>query len=130
MFLFSAVILSFGNGIAIKAGDFQKNDIQQDSVFAIRNVTIIPMTEDNTIIQNATVVIKGKKIYIPKRPGEPRYSCASISRIKKELNWQPKISFEKGIKELIENINYWKSAPLWNKQSIKKATKIWFNNLK
>ena len=75
-------------------------------------------------------LIKGKKIYIPKRPGEPRYSCASISRIKKELNWQPKISFEKGIKELIENINYWKSAPLWNKQSIKKATKIWFNNLK
>jgi len=75
-------------------------------------------------------LIQGKKIYIPKRPGEPRYSCASISRIKKELNWQPKISFEKGIKELIENINYWKSAPLWNKQSIKKATKIWFNNLK
>ena len=75
-------------------------------------------------------LIKGKKIYIPKRPGEPRYSCASISKIKKELNWQPKISFEKGIKELMKNINYWKSAPLWNKTSIKNATKIWFKNLK
>ena len=74
-------------------------------------------------------LLKGKKFYIPKRPGEPMYLKANISKIKKELNWSPKISFETGIKELIKNINYWKSAPLWNKAKIKKTTKKWFESL-
>ena len=38
--------------------------------------------------------------------------------------------FEDGISELINNINYWKNAPLWNKSNIKKATKNWFKYLK
>jgi imidazolonepropionase-like amidohydrolase len=37
-------------------------EIQKQSLFAIKNVTIIPMTVDNTIIKNATVVIDNKKI--------------------------------------------------------------------
>ena len=31
---------------------------------------------------------------------------------------------------LINNINDWKSAPLWNKNQIKKATRNWFKYLK
>ena len=74
-------------------------------------------------------LLKGKKFYIPKRPGEPMHLKANISKIKKELNWSPKISFETGLKELIKNLTYWKSAPLWNKAKIKKATKKWFESL-
>ena len=51
-------------------------------------------------------------------------------KAKKILNWEPKISFKDGIAELLSNINYWKDAPLWDKNKIKKVTRIWFQNLK
>jgi len=68
--------------------------------------------------------------YISKRPGEPDKSHANILKAKKILNWRPKVSFEKGIKELLDNINFWKDAPLWNKKKIEKATKVWFQYLR
>jgi len=64
--------------------------------------------------------------YIPKRPGEPEITFADISKISKDLNWKPLISFEQGVSTILENINYWKVAPLWNKSNIKTATKTWF----
>ena len=77
-----------------------------------------------------TKLLKGKKIHIPKRPGEPDFLKADISKIKKQLRWTPKVSFEKGIDQLIKNIDYWKSAPLWNSAKIKAATKNWFKHLR
>jgi len=74
-------------------------------------------------------LVGGKKIYIPKRPGEPDRSLANISKIKKDLKWEPKISLEKGIKDLLGKINYWKDAPVWTPVSIKEATRIWFRLL-
>ena len=74
-------------------------------------------------------LIGGQKIYIPKRPGEPDRSLARITRAKKELKWEPKIGIEKGIKNLLEKINYWKNAPVWTPASIKEATRIWFRLL-
>lgn len=71
-------------------------------------------------------LLKGKKIYIPKRPGEPDVTFADISKIKKTLNWEPKINIEKGINLLLENISSWKDAPLWTPKKIKKATEKWF----
>ena len=70
-----------------------------------------------------------KITYIPKRPGEPDKSIASINKIKKELGWEPKIKIEKGVEELLKNINYWKNAPVWDKESINIATKEWFKFL-
>ena len=81
-------------------------------------------------INQLAKIIGGKKIFIPKRPGEPLTSKADIRKIKKLLKWKPKITFEKGVRQLLFNINYWKSAPLWSKNKIKKATKVWFDNLK
>jgi UDP-glucose 4-epimerase len=75
-------------------------------------------------------LLKGKKIYIPKRPGEPDKTFASIVKIKKYLNWKPKVDINKGIKELLINIDYWKKAPVWTPAKIKLATKSWFKNLK
>ena len=31
---------------------------------------------------------------------------------------------------MLDDIESWKNAPLWDKQSIKKATKVWFQYLK
>ena len=45
----------------------------------------------------------GKKIFIPKRPREPKRSLANISKIKKDINWKPKITIQEGIKRLLKN---------------------------
>jgi UDP-glucose 4-epimerase len=74
--------------------------------------------------------IGGKKIFIPERPGEPKSSSANISKIKKDLNWKPKISFEEGIKNLLKDINKWKDAPLWTPIKIKRSTKNWFKYIR
>ena len=75
-------------------------------------------------------LIGGKRVYIPKRPGEPDRSLANISKIKQDLKWRPKIKIEDGIKDLSEKIEYWKDAPVWTPKKIKNATKIWFKLLR
>ncbi len=75
-------------------------------------------------------LISKKKTYIPKRPGEPDRSLANISKIKRDLNWKPKIKINVGVRELIKNIKYWRDAPVWTPKKIKKATKVWFKLLK
>jgi UDP-glucose 4-epimerase len=67
--------------------------------------------------------------FIPKRPGEPDCTWANISKIKKHTGWKPKISFIMGVKKMLENINDWNNAPLWDVKSINKATKTWFKYL-
>ena len=60
---------------------------------------------------------------------EPDCTWSDISKAKKILGWKPKISFKHGIQKLLKNIDYWKSAPLWNEKSIEEATKSWFKHL-
>lgn len=80
---------------------------------------------------NRIVKILGgeKTLRIPKRPGEPDCVFADISKIKKILGWRPKVSLEQGVKILLDNINYWRKAPVWTPQSINMATKDWFKYL-
>ena len=75
-------------------------------------------------------LIGGKKIYIQKRPGEPDRSLADISKIKKDLNWRPRITIEEGVRDLLSKIHLWKEAPVWTPKKIKKVTKFWFKFLK
>ena len=81
-------------------------------------------------VNDLVKILGGKKIYIPKRPGEPNITYADIRKIKKVLKWSPKINFKEGVNEMLKEINNWKSAPLWNSLSIKKATKSWFYFMK
>ena len=74
--------------------------------------------------------IGGKKIFIPKRPGEPDKSQADIKKISQNLKWKPKISLDKGINLLLKNISDWKSAPVWTPAKISVKTKKWFQYLK
>tara|TARA_Y100000590_G_C15719321_1_gene1012980 strand:+ start:91 stop:1095 length:1005 start_codon:yes stop_codon:yes gene_type:complete len=71
-------------------------------------------------------LVGGKKVFIPSRPGEPKKSYANISKITNELKWKPKIKFKDGIEGMIQEINNWKTAPLWTVKKIKVATKTWF----
>ncbi len=75
-------------------------------------------------------LLGGKKIYIPKRPGEPDCTWADIKKAKKLLKWKPKIKLEDGVELMLKNIEWWNDAPLWTPNKIKKATKNWFKYVK
>jgi len=47
----------------------------------------------------------------------------------KSLGWASLVEFEQGVSEMLENIEYWKAAPLWDSRSIKEATKTWFKHM-
>ena len=53
-----------------------------------------------TSINSIAKLFGGKKKYVPLRPGEPKHSLANISKIKKDINWRPKISIKEGISNL------------------------------
>ena len=75
-------------------------------------------------------LLKGKKIHIKKRPGEPDCTFANINKIKQKLNWKPKININQGVELLLNDISYWKKAPVWTSKKINNATKLWFKHLK
>jgi len=74
-------------------------------------------------------LLGGDVIYIPKRPGEPDCTQADISKIRKMLGWEPKVSFEEGVKIVLEHIDWWKEAPVWTPETIQSATEEWFKYL-
>lgn len=64
-------------------------------------------SEKSHSINYLAKLIGGKTQYLPPRPGDVRHTQANITLAKKLLDWQPKVSFEEGIKK----------------------TQRWFNNL-
>jgi len=91
---------------------------------------IFNVGSDNTYSINYLVdLLGGERLYIPKRPGEPDCTYADITKIKEVLGWKPKVSFEDGVKIMLENIEMWREAPVWDESSIKEATKDWFECL-
>lgn len=68
-------------------------------------------------------------VNIPKRPGEPDCTWADITKIQRELGWNPKVDIVEGIKTMMENIDYWRDAPVWTVSTIADATADWFKYL-
>jgi UDP-glucose 4-epimerase len=74
-------------------------------------------------------LIGGPVTYIPKRPGEPDVTWADIGKITRELGWRPRIAFEDGVGRMMAEIDKWRDAPLWDPDSIARATSVWFSYL-
>ncbi|MBI4445901.1 MAG: SDR family oxidoreductase [Acidobacteria bacterium] len=74
-------------------------------------------------------LLGGDVVYVPKRPGEPDCTFADASRARKILGWHPQYSFEEGVEAMLQHIDYWRSAPVWDPDSISEATRDWFNYL-
>jgi UDP-glucose 4-epimerase len=70
-----------------------------------------------------------RSVPIPKRPGEPDCTWADISKIRRDLGWEPKVSFADGVRVMLENIDYWRDAPVWTASRIAEATTDWFRFL-
>jgi UDP-glucose 4-epimerase len=68
----------------------------------------------------------GEVVHIPRRPGEPDITWADTARIEADLDWKPLVSFEDGVARMMDEIEYWREAPLWSPDSIAEATRNWF----
>lgn len=88
---------------------------------------------EHTYSVNRLVELIGGKdadvVHIPKRPGEPACTWADTTKINRMLNWHPRVTLEEGIGHVLENIDYWRQAPVWTPETIKDATEDWFKYL-
>jgi len=71
-------------------------------------------------------LLGGEAVHVPKRPGEPDCTWADIRKIRAHLGWEPQVSFEQGVATMLQHIDYWRHAPVWDPDSIAAATKTWF----
>ena len=75
-------------------------------------------------------LLGGEVTYIPRRPGEPDCTFADTAKIRRLLGWQPRVDFDRGVAIMLENIDYWRQAPVWTPEGIAVATKEWFECLR
>jgi UDP-glucose 4-epimerase len=80
-------------------------------------------------IRELVHLLGGPVKYIPSRPGEPKITYADIAKIESLLHWKPKVNLKSGVLEMLKNIEYWRSAPLWTEERIGRATASWFKYL-
>ncbi len=74
-------------------------------------------------------LLGGPVVHVPKRPGEPDRTHADISKIRGGLGWEPTVSFEEGVKIMLDHIEDWRTAPVWTVETIAQATRDWFKYL-
>ena len=121
-----------GDGTQTRDFTFVSDVVDSIIAAAESDVTgeIINVGSENTYSVNRLVeLLGGDIVYIPKRPGEPDCTWADITKTKKLLNWHPKVSLEEGVGILLDNIDYWREAPVWDEKSIAVATEKWIEYL-
>ena len=74
-------------------------------------------------------LISSNQIQIPKRPGEPDVTWASIEKAEKILGWEPSVIFEEEISKLILEKENWRTAPLWTVKKIENQSQDWYRYL-
>lgn len=74
-------------------------------------------------------LLGGPVQHIPKRPGEPDCTYADVAKVERLLGWRARVSFEAGVANMLEHIEEWREAPVWNPESIGQATQAWFHYL-
>jgi UDP-glucose 4-epimerase len=121
-----------GDGTQTRDFTFATDVVDACIAAAVSNLTgeVMNVGSGNTYSVNRLVeLLGGPVVYIPKRPGEPDCTFADTTKIQRLLNWRPKVSFEEGVRIMLENIDYWKAAPAWTPEKIAEATRDWFQYL-
>ncbi len=86
-------------------------------------------SENSYSVNHLVELLGGDVVHISKRPGEPDCTFADVSKIRTLLGWSPQVGFEEGVAQMIENIDYWREAPIWTPEKIEVATRDWFKYL-
>jgi UDP-glucose 4-epimerase len=105
-----------------------------DAVVAVAESSVVGdvfnVGSGGTYSVNEIVALLDSEVeHLPKRPGEPDCTFADISKITRELGWQPKVAFADGVRVMLENIERWWNAPVWDRDAIGQATEDWFKYL-
>ncbi len=92
---------------------------------------ILNVGSGSDVAVNRIVELLGaaRAVHIPKRPGEPDRTLADIAEISRVLDWSPETDIETGVEAMVENIGYWRDAPVWTPDGIAEATRDWFRYL-
>jgi len=98
---------------------------QSPSVGEVFNVGAGSPQSVNRLVE----LLGGPVVHVPKRPGEPDRTHADISKIRGGLGWEPTVSFEEGVKIMLDHIDDWRAAPVWTVDTIAQATRDWFKYL-
>ena len=85
---------------------------------------------DHYSVNRLVDLLGGDVVHIPRRPGEPDCTFADVSQIRRLLGWQAQVPLERGVQTLLDNIDAWREAPVWDQASIDQATATWFRHLK
>lgn len=86
-------------------------------------------TGHSVTVNRIVELLGGSKVHIPKRPSEPDCTQADVAKIKRLLSWEARVPIETGVQTMLDNIDYWKEAPVWTPQRISQATASWFKHL-
>ena len=84
---------------------------------------------DHYSVNRLVELLEGEVVHIPRRPGEPGCTFADITKIEKKLGWKASTSLEEGVRHMLDRLEDWRDAPVWNPQSIQQATQSWFKYL-
>jgi UDP-glucose 4-epimerase len=84
---------------------------------------------DPQSVNHMVELLEGDVVHVPKRPGEPDCTWADTAKIRRDLGWEPEIPFDQGVQYMLDNLNHWADAPLWDANSIAQATQPWFTHL-
>lgn len=80
-------------------------------------------------INRLVELLGGPVTFVPKRPGEPDSTFADTAKIQSLIGWQPTVTLETGVRNMLAVIDDWRGAPLWNRETIATATQDWFKYL-
>lgn len=80
-------------------------------------------------INRLVELLGGPVEYIPKRPGEPDCTFADVAKAQTLLDWRARVSFEEGVGVMLDHIEQWRDAPVWDARAIGEATQAWFKHL-
>ncbi|MBI5412937.1 NAD-dependent epimerase/dehydratase family protein [Candidatus Peregrinibacteria bacterium] len=92
-------------------GEYQRDfvhvsDVAQANLLAMENDgvgkgEVINISSNTAFSVNQVCELIGEKfVFVPERPGDVRMTKENNAKAKQLLNWEPKITFEEGIKEL------------------------------
>ncbi|GIL41451.1 NAD-dependent epimerase/dehydratase family protein [Roseiterribacter gracilis] len=87
-------------------------------------------TGNPTSVNRIVELLGATKVeHIPRRPGEPDLTQADATRLRRDVAWAPQVSIEEGVAGMLETIDAWRDAPVWDSASIARATESWFKFL-
>ena len=80
-------------------------------------------------VNQLIALLEGDVVNIPRRPGEPDCTFADVSKISRMLGWKAKVSLKEGVQQMLDRLEDWRDAPVWNPETIQQATSKWFQYL-